>query len=56
MSRTLFSLCFTAVFVAGPAYADRPQVAVDIAPVHSLVAQVMEGVGVPDLIIQSGAT
>jgi zinc transport system substrate-binding protein len=56
MSRTLFSLCFTAVFIVGPAYADRPQVAVDIAPVHSLVAQVMEGVGVPDLIIQSGAT
>ena len=56
MSRTLFSLCFTAVFIVGPAYADRLQVAVDIAPVHSLVAQVMEGVGVPDLIIQSGAT
>ena len=56
MSRTLFNLCFVAVFLTGPAYADRPQVAVDIAPVHSLVAQVMDGIAAPDLIIQPGAT
>lgn len=56
MSRTLFNLCFAAVFLTGPAYADRPQVAVDIAPVHSLVAQVMDGIAAPDLIIQPGAT
>jgi len=31
-------------------------VAVDIAPVHSLVIRVMEGVGTPDLIIQAGAS
>jgi zinc transport system substrate-binding protein len=56
VSRTLFNLCFAAVFLTGPAYADRPQVAVDIAPVHSLVAQVMDGIAAPDLIIQPGAT
>jgi zinc transport system substrate-binding protein len=31
-------------------------VAVDIAPVHSLVARVMEGVGTPDLIVAPGAS
>jgi len=56
MSRTLLSLCLTAAWLAGPAYADRPRVAVDIAPIHSLVAQVMEGIAMPDLIIQPGAT
>jgi len=56
MSRTLLSLCLAAAWLAGPAYADRPRVAVDIAPIHSLVAQVMEGIGMPDLIIQPGAT
>nr|WP_244956930.1 zinc ABC transporter substrate-binding protein [Enterovibrio norvegicus] len=29
----------------------NPSVAVDIAPLHSLVSQVMEGVGEPDLLI-----
>tara|TARA_B110000503_G_scaffold36456_1_gene59669 strand:+ start:1641 stop:2591 length:951 start_codon:yes stop_codon:yes gene_type:complete len=42
--------------MGGWAYADTPQVAVDIAPVHSLVARVMDGVGTPDLIIQPGAS
>ncbi|MDA7593294.1 zinc ABC transporter substrate-binding protein [Rhodobacteraceae bacterium] len=36
--------------------ADVPKVAVDIAPVHSLVARVMEGVGNPKLIIPTGAS
>ncbi len=35
---------------------DVPQVAVDIAPVHSLVAQVMQGVGTPDLVLPPGAS
>ncbi|MDC1339628.1 zinc ABC transporter substrate-binding protein [Planktomarina temperata] len=56
MSRTLLSLCLTAAWLAGPAYADRPRVVVDIAPIQALVAQVMEGIGMPDLIIQPGAT
>ncbi|MDG1424723.1 MAG: zinc ABC transporter substrate-binding protein, partial [Paracoccaceae bacterium] len=41
---------------AGMSIAEAPQVAVDIAPVHSLVARVMEGVGTPDLIIPAGAS
>jgi len=52
MSRTLLSL--SAALLGGTAMADVPRVAVDIAPVHSLVARVMEGVGTPDLIIPSG--
>ena len=36
--------------------ADVPSVAVDIAPVHSLVARVMEGVGEPELVIPPGAS
>ena len=42
--------------MGGTAMADVPNVAVDIAPVHSLVARVMEGVGTPDLIVPSGAS
>jgi zinc transport system substrate-binding protein len=38
------------------ARAEVPVVAVDIAPVHSLVARVMQGVGTPDLVIPSGAS
>ena len=33
-----------------------PNVATDIAPVHSLVARVMQGVGTPDLIVRQGAS
>lgn len=56
MSRTLVSLSLTASLMGGTALADVPSVAVDIAPVHSLVARVMEGVGTPDLIVQPGAS
>lgn len=38
------------------AMADVPRVAVDILPVHSLVAQVMQGAGTPDLIMTPGAS
>lgn len=34
------------------AQAEAPRVAADIAPVHSLVSKVMEGVGTPDLLMQ----
>ncbi|MBA97318.1 zinc ABC transporter substrate-binding protein [Sulfitobacter sp.] len=48
---------FSIFLISGTAaQADVPRVATDIAPVHSLVAMVMEGVGTPDLIIPSGAT
>lgn len=46
----------SATLLCGVAAADVPNVAVDIAPVHSLVARVMEGVGSPDLIVPSGAS
>lgn len=56
MSRKLLSLSLTASFLGGTALAEVPNVATDIAPVHSLVSRVMEGVGTPELIIQSGAS
>lgn len=56
MSRKLVPLSITAALLGGTAMADAPNVAVDIAPVHSLVARVMEGVGTPDLIIPAGAS
>lgn len=40
---------------AAPAFA-APNVATDIAPVHSLVARVMDGVGAPNLILPQGAS
>ncbi|UWQ95143.1 zinc ABC transporter substrate-binding protein [Rhodobacteraceae bacterium M385] len=56
MSRTLLTLSLSASLMGGTALADVPNVAADIAPIHSLVARVMEGVGTPDLIVQSGAS
>lgn len=56
MSRNLAPLSLAAVLLAGTALADVPNVAVDIAPVHSLVARVMEGVGEPSLIVAPGAS
>ena len=56
MSRKLSSVFATAALISSTALADVPNVAVDIAPVHSLVARVMQDVGAPDLIIRSGAS
>lgn len=56
MSRNLLTLSLIATLMGGTAYADAPRVVADIAPVHSLIARVMEGVGAPDLIIQQGAS
>lgn len=56
MSRKILTLPLTATLMGGTVYADAPKVAVDIAPVHSLVAKVMDGVGTPDLIVQPGAS
>jgi zinc transport system substrate-binding protein len=43
--------------VAAPSQAGPvPRVVADIAPVHSLVAQVMEGVGEPELLLRAGAS
>ena len=56
MSRKLASLTVVAALVGSTAMADTPNVAVDIAPIHSLVSRVMAGVGAPKLIIQPGAS
>jgi zinc transport system substrate-binding protein len=56
MSRMLLPVSVAAILMGGTAIAEVPRVAVDIAPVHSLVARVMEGVGTPDLIVQPGAS
>ncbi len=42
--------------LVGAATAEVPSVAVDIAPVHSLVARVMEGAGTPNLVVRPGAS
>ena len=56
MSRTLIALSISVTLMGGTSSADTPQVVTDIAPVHSLVARVMEGVGAPELIVQPGAS
>ncbi|AVL52770.1 zinc transporter [Roseobacter denitrificans] len=56
MSRMRLALSLTVALTGAPAFADAPKVAADIAPVHALVARVMEGVGAPDLIVQPGAS
>src|SRR6056297_521020 len=56
MSRNLIPLSLAATLLGGTALADAPNVAVDIAPVHSLVARVMHGVGEPSLIVKPGAS
>ena len=49
-------LLFLATLIAGPALAEVPDVATDIAPIHGLTARVMQGVGEPSLIIPPGAS
>ena len=56
MSRNRIALSVAATLFAGAAFAEVPQVAVDIAPVHSLVARVMQGLGDPMLIVSQGAS
>lgn len=56
MSRTLPPLSAMLALMGGSAFADVPRVATDIAPVHSLVARVLEGIGTPDLVMRPGAS
>lgn len=42
--------------MAAPLRAEVPHVVADIAPVHALVAQVMKGVGAPNLLMQPGVS
>ncbi|MBF9031668.1 zinc ABC transporter solute-binding protein [Rhodobacterales bacterium HKCCE3408] len=51
----LAALTAAALLLSGAARAqEAPRVVVDIAPVHSLVAAVMEGVGTPELLVKPG--
>lgn len=50
--RSMTAMCL----LATQASADVPNVVTDIAPVHSLVARVMQGVGEPTLVMQQGAS
>ena len=56
MSNKFVSLTSALALTVGVASADVPKVAVDIAPVHSLVSKVMNGLGKPNLIIPSEAS
>lgn len=56
MKRNTIPAAVFATLCAGPALSDVPRVVVDIAPVHSLVSQVMAGVGTPDLLLPPGAS
>lgn len=44
-----------AAVLALPAFAEPPKVVVDIAPIHALATQVMEGVATPDLLLSQDA-
>ncbi|HKL45155.1 MAG TPA: zinc ABC transporter substrate-binding protein [Roseovarius sp.] len=56
MSRSLIPIAVGASLFAGAVNADVPSVVADITPIHSLVAQVMQGVGEPSLIVAPGAS
>lgn len=49
-------LALALAFLPLPLLADAPKVVTDIAPVHSLVAQVMKGVGAPELLTDQGTS
>lgn len=56
MRKFLFYGAVSTLAFAGIATAEVPSVAVDISPVHSLVARVMQGAGTPNLIVRPGTS
>ncbi|NIZ62589.1 zinc transporter [Sedimentitalea sp. CY04] len=56
MLRTTAITAMASLLFTSAGQADVPRVATDIAPVHGLVARVMQGVGTPDLVVQPGAS
>lgn len=56
MIKSLFYGALSTFTCVSVAIAETPSVAVDIPPVHSLVAKVMQGVATPNLIVQPGAS
>jgi zinc transport system substrate-binding protein len=51
MSRLFSTVSAITLLTGSAAIADSPRVVTDIAPVHSLVSWVMDGIGKPDLIV-----
>lgn len=51
-----FSLIILAAIFSRPAAAETPKVVTDIAPVHSLVSIVMQGIGSPEILIPPGVS
>ena len=56
MSSKVLSISAALLFSTGIASAEVPKVSADIAPVHSLVSKVMNGLGKPHLIIPAEAS
>ena len=56
MSRLLTTVSTVTFLATSSVLADVPKVVTDIAPVHSLVSRVMDGIGVPDLIVPNEAS
>lgn len=56
MTRGGLALALGLLATAGVARAEAPIVATDIAPVQSLVARVMEGVGAPTVLVRPGVS
>ena len=56
MKKAALPIAFATLVAANVSRADVPDIAVDIAPVHSLVAQVMGSLGEPKLVIAPGAS
>ncbi|HCQ64560.1 MAG TPA: hypothetical protein DIU07_04985 [Rhodobacteraceae bacterium] len=57
MRFSILSFSSLPALIAAPVsvLAEPPQVVADIAPLHALLSQVMEGVGVPDLLLDQNA-
>ena len=55
LSKTLATVS-ASVICAHAAMASPPEVATDLSAVHGLVARVMDGIGVPGLLVQHGAS
>lgn len=51
MKNRLTAVTLSALMIPAAAIADPLQVVTDIAPIHSLTARVMDGVGTPDLLL-----
>lgn len=56
MRRFIFASTILSLTYAAPGFAEVPNVITDIAPVQSLVARVMEGLGSPGQVVRQGAS